>query len=158
MALDTVVQRACACPDAPDDDHIARWAEAAYRAGGPPGPGDPALTVRVVDADEAAVLNRTYRGRDYAPNVLSFPMNTHESFDTGLLGDVVICAEVLEREAAEQSKTLEAHWAHLVIHGVLHCCGFEHDCAAGARRMESLETRILADFGFPDPYTVHDER
>ncbi|MDZ7842206.1 MAG: rRNA maturation RNase YbeY [Gammaproteobacteria bacterium] len=153
-----VVQRACPCPEAPDDDRIASWAEAAFQAGGPPGRGDPALTIRVVDEDEAAALNHTYRGRDYAPNVLSFPMNTGESFDTGLLGDVVICAAVLEREAAEQGKIPEAHWAHLVIHGVLHCCGFEHDSTAGARRMESLEKRILADFGFPDPYTLHNER
>lgn len=158
MALETVVQRACQCPAAPDDESITSWSHAAFRAGGASGAGDTALTVRIVDEDEAAALNRAYRGNDYVPNVLSFPMNTAESFDTGLLGDVVICAAVAEREAGEQHKPLQAHWAHLVVHGVLHCCGFEHDTDAGAWRMESLERRILADFGFPDPYTVHDEQ
>lgn len=158
MALRTVVQRACDCPGAPDDDSISRWAGAAFQAGGQHGDADLELTVRLVDETEAAALNRRYRSRDYAPNVLSFPMNSGESFATGLLGDVVICAAAVAREADEQSKPLHAHWAHLVVHGVLHCCGFEHDSEAGAARMESLENRILAEFGFPDPYTVHDEQ
>lgn len=157
MALQTVVQRACPCPSAPDDESIRSWSDAAFQAGGPPGVVDPELTVRIVDENEAAALNRTYRGKDYVPNVLSFPMHSGGPFDTGLLGDVVICAAVAEREAREQGKTLCAHWAHLVAHGVLHCCGFEHDSDAGASRMETLEKRILADFGFPDPYTVDDE-
>lgn len=158
MSLRTVVQRACECPAGPDDDSITGWAGAAFRAGAPAGGADLELTVRVVDEDEAAALNQSYRGKDYAPNVLSFPMSSGESFDTGLLGDVVICAAVAEREASEQGKPLAAHWAHLVVHGVLHCCGFEHDSGKGARRMETLERRILADFGFPDPYTVPDEQ
>jgi probable rRNA maturation factor len=111
------------------------------------------LTVRIVDEDEAGALNRTYRGKDYAPNVLSFPMNAGKETGTGLLGDVVICAPVVEREAAEQGKVPEAHWSHLVVHGVLHCCGFEHDTEEKAEPMESLEQRILAEFGFRDPYT-----
>lgn len=159
MALETVVQRACDCPAAPDDEHIRRWSGAAYQAGSTTGRGDGlALTVRIVDEAEAAALNATYRGKDYVPNVLSFPLDSGGSFDSGLLGDVVICAAVVEREAAEQNKPPQAHWAHLVVHGVLHCCGFEHDSDDGARRMESLELRILADFGFPDPYTVRDEQ
>lgn len=157
MALHTVVQRACRAPAAPDNESIRRWASAAYRAGGRPD-ADLELTVRVVDEDEARELNHRYRGGDYATNVLSFPMKTAESPAAGLLGDVVLCAAVVEREASEQNKTPEAHWAHLVIHGVLHCCHFEHDTKAGAALMESLERRILAEFGFPDPYTVHDEQ
>lgn len=158
MALQTVVQRACRRPAAPDDERIERWATAAFEATGPPAAVDLELTIRIVDGHEAARLNRTYRGREYVPNVLSFPMNSGESFDTGLLGDVVICAAAVEREAVEQGKPLDAHWAHLVVHGVLHCCGFEHDSDPGARRMEALETRILAEFGVPDPYTVHNEQ
>ena len=158
MALQTVVQRACRCPDAPDDEAIERWARAAFQAGGPAVGGDLALTVRLVDEAEAAALNRAYREKDYAPNVLSFPMHTDASVRTGLLGDVVICAAVAEREAAEQNKSRRAHWALLVVHGVLHCCGWEHESAADARRMETLEKRILAEFGFSDPYTVHDEQ
>lgn len=157
MALQTVVQRACPCPAAPDDESIERWSQAAFAAGGSAPDADLALTIRIVDEAEAAALNRTYREKDYVPNVLSFPMNAGEPFDTGLLGDVVICAAAVEREAAGQNKPLQAHWAHLVVHGVLHCCSWEHDTEAGARRMESLEKRILADFGFSDPYTVHDE-
>lgn len=158
MALQTLVQRACRCPAAPNDESMERWSQAAFEAAGPARAGDLELTIRIVDEDEAAALNRTYRGKDYVPNVLSFPMISGESFDTGMLGDVVICAAAVEREAGEQNKPLTAHWAHLVVHGVLHCCGFEHDTETGARRMEPLETRILADFGFPDPYTVHDEQ
>ena len=158
MALRTVVQHACRCPAAPDDEFVRSWADAAFQAGGPAGDGEPELTIRVVDESEAAALNRDYRHKDYAPNVLSFPLHTGESFATGLLGDVVICAAVAEREAAEQGKPLAAHWAHLVVHGVLHCCGWEHESAADARRMETLEKRILAEFGFSDPYTVHDEQ
>lgn len=137
---------------------MAGWAGAAFRAGAVDDDADLELTVRVVDEHEASELNRIYRGKDYVPNVLSFPMRVGQGFETGLLGDVVICAAVVEREAAEQGKPPRAHWAHLVVHGVLHCCGFEHDNEADAERMESLEKRILAEFGFPDPYTVHHEQ
>lgn len=157
MALHTVVQRGCPAPAAPDDETIRTWADAAYRAGMPSEP-DLELTVRIVAEEEARELNLRYRGKDYAPNVLSFPMKAEASFDAGLLGDIAVCPAVAEREAREQGKPLEAHWSHLVVHGVLHCCGFEHDTGAGAGRMESLEKRILAEFGFPDPYTVHDEQ
>jgi len=155
VPLRTVVQRACECA-APDDDSIIRWADAAFRADG--GADDLELTIRIVDEEEAAALNRTWRDKDYVPNVLSFPMSTGQPVATGLLGDVVICAPVVAREAADQGKPPAAHWAHLVVHGVLHCRGHEHDNGAGAARMEALEQRILADFGFPDPYTVHDEQ
>jgi probable rRNA maturation factor len=158
VALQTVVQRACRRPPAPADEHIRRWAEAAYRAGAPAGDADLALTVRVVGENEAAELNRAYRGKEYVPNVLSFPLNQSGPVETGLLGDVVICAAVVEREAGEQNKAPEAHWAHLVVHGVLHCCGYEHDTGSGAGRMEALERRILAEFGFPDPYTSQNEQ
>lgn len=157
MALHTVVQRTCPSPAAPATRSIQGWARAAFEAGEPSG-GDLELTVRIVEESEARELNRTYRGKDYAPNVLSFPMRSVGAVDTALLGDIVICAAVVEREAGEQHKALDAHWSHMVIHGVLHCCGYEHDTETGAEWMESLERRILAEFGFPDPYTAHDEQ
>lgn len=158
MALHTVVQNACRSPFTPASRSIQRWADAAFRAAGPAGV-DRELTIRIVDEGEARDLNRQYRRKDYIPNVLSFPMDTETpDGETGLLGDVVICADVVEREAREQDKTTDAHYCHLVVHGVLHCCGFNHDTEAGAERMEPLETRILAEFGFPDPYTVSDEQ
>jgi len=116
------------------------------------------MTIRIVDEKEARALNQRYRGKNYPPNVLSFPMIDDGPVTTGVLGDVVICAAVAAREAAEQHKTPAAHWAHLVVHGVLHCCGYVHDAPADAEQMETLETRILAEFGFPGPYTVHDEQ
>lgn len=152
-----MVQRACRTPTAPESGQLQSWADAAFRHGGPPG-ADLEVTIRIVDEDEARGLNHRYRGKDYVPNVLSFPMIDAGPVATGMLGDVVICAAVVEREAAEQHKAAEAHWAHLVVHGVLHCCGYEHDAPADAERMESLEVRILAELGFPDPYTVNDEQ
>lgn len=157
MALLTAVQRACESPAAPETRLIQQWAAAAFDAGDPAG-GDLELTVRIVDESEARELNLRYRGRDYVPNVLSFPMRLEGPIDTPLLGDVVLCAPVVEREAAAQHKSIQAHWSHLVVHGVLHCCGYDHETDSGALRMEALEKRILAEFGFPDPYTVHDEQ
>lgn len=116
------------------------------------------MTIRIVDEEEARALNHRYRGQDYVPNVLSFPMIEAVPGSPGMLGDVAICAPVVEREAVAQHKAPVAHWAHLVVHGVLHCCGYEHDAPADAEQMESLEIRILAEFGFPDPYTVSDEQ
>lgn len=150
-----MVQRACSSPKAPTNKDIQIWARAAYETCEPSEP-DKELTIRLVDEKEAKELNWTYRRKNYATNVLSFP-GVNDSFETGLLGDMVICPAVVRREALEQNKALEAHWSHMVVHGVLHLCGHEHETAAGARRMESCERRILAGFGFPDPYTVNDE-
>jgi len=157
VTLETAVQRACPAAGLPGDDELGEWADAAYCAT-EPGGGALALTLRLVDEGEARDLNRRYRGRGYATNVLSFPLRSGDGIDTGLLGDVVICPAVLSREAREQGKAVAAHCAHLVVHGVLHCCGHEHESAAGAARMEALEREILAEFGFADPYTVHDEQ
>lgn len=111
------------------------------------------LGIRVVGAVEGRQLNRRYRGRDYATNVLSFPAEFPSGVDLALLGDLVICAPVVAREAAEQGKPLRDHYAHLTIHGLLHLLGHDHDNAADAARMEKLEIRILAHLGIPDPYT-----
>ncbi|KAF1009573.1 MAG: Endoribonuclease YbeY [Luteibacter sp.] len=112
------------------------------------------VSIRIVEADEGQALNLQYRGRDYATNVLSFPVDLPPGVDLPLLGDLVICAPVVTREAAEQGKKAADHWAHLTIHGTLHLLGFDHIEDAEAEEMEALETRILAGLGIADPYEV----
>ena len=114
------------------------------------------LAIRLVDADEGRSLNRHYRGKDYATNVLSFPAEVPEGLPKNvkfpLLGDLVICAPVVAREAAEQGKPLKDHYAHLTVHGVLHLLGWDHEDDKEAEAMEQLEREILADLGIADPY------
>ena len=117
---------------------------------------DSEVAIQLVDAAEGQVMNRQYRGKDYATNVLSFPADLPEGlpedFDFPQLGDLVICAPVVAREAAEQGKALGDHYAHLTIHGVLHLLGFDHVEEAEAEEMEALERQILASLGIADPY------
>ncbi len=142
------LQIASAAAGIPAAADFRRWVSAAL--------GDAAepveLTVRVVDEAEARELNRRYRGRDYATNVLSFPAELPPGVDLPLLGDLVLCAPVVAREAAGQGKPEAHHWAHLTVHGVLHLLGEDHQTDAEAERMEAAERRILARFGVPDPY------
>lgn len=108
------------------------------------------VAVRFVDGDEGRELNRNYRGKDYATNVLSFPYESGERVQ----GDLVLCREVVEREAREQGKAPEAHYAHMVVHGMLHLQGHDHETGReDAERMEALERRILDALGYPDPYS-----
>lgn len=109
------------------------------------------ITLRVVDEDESARLNATFRHKEGPTNVLSFPMESPGLKNT-LLGDIVICAPLAIREAQEQSKTEQAHYAHLVVHGILHLLGYDHVKEEDAQKMESLEIKILADLGFSNPY------
>ena len=111
------------------------------------------LAIRVVDTKEACSLNRHYRGKDYATNVLSFPADLPPEMQVPLLGDLVICAPVVAKEAAEQGKSLAAHYAHLTIHGVLHLLGLDHEDAREAEAMEAIERELLADLGYADPYS-----
>lgn len=113
---------------------------------------DGELSIRVVDAEEGQALNRDYRQRDYATNVLSFPAELPPGVPLPVLGDLVLCAPVIAREATEQGKRLQDHYAHMVVHGVLHLLGFDHMNEADAERMETLERSILAGLGVPDPY------
>ncbi|MBD7989015.1 rRNA maturation RNase YbeY [Luteimonas sp. Sa2BVA3] len=114
------------------------------------------LAIRLVDAKEGRALNRHYRGRDYATNVLSFPADLPEGLPEGvrlpLLGDLVLCAPVVAREAREQGKPLAAHYAHLTVHGTLHLLGWDHGNDVEADAMEQLEREILAGLGIDDPY------
>ena len=122
---------------------VARWIKASLRA-------DAELTVRFVDEEEGRMLNRTYRQKDYATNVLTFAYA--ESEDDPVAGDLILCCPVVEREAAEQGKPLAAHYAHLIVHGTLHAQGYDHEVESEAQEMESIETDIMQSLGFSDPY------
>ncbi|MBO2579122.1 rRNA maturation RNase YbeY [Shewanella algae] len=110
------------------------------------------LTIRLVDSEESQQLNRDYRGKDKPTNVLSFPFEAPPGITLPLLGDLVICVSVVENEAREQHKPLQAHWAHMVVHGCLHLLGYDHIEDAEAEEMESLETQLVESLGFTDPY------
>lgn len=112
------------------------------------------LSVRIVDPVESAALNARYRDRDYPTNVLSFPAGAHMP-GLRVLGDLAICAAVVEREAREQNKIIDAHWTHMVVHGILHLLGFDHIGDDEAEVMEALERRIMARLGYDDPYILN---
>lgn len=150
--LELDLQRASSAA-APDDAAFRRWCELALRQRS----ADSELTIRLVDEAEGRELNHTWRHKDYATNVLSFPADVpDELLDIPLLGDLVICIPVVEREAREQGKALDAHWAHLVIHGCLHLLGYDHIDDDEAEEMEALERTLLAELGHPDPYADED--
>lgn len=134
----------------PSAASFRRWVEAALRGAKRRKPA--ALAIRLVGADEGRALNRDYRGKDYATNVLSFPVELPPGVLLPLIGDLAICAPVVRREAAEQGKAARDHWAHLTIHGTLHLLGYDHLVEREATAMEALETRILAALGIADPY------
>ena len=152
MTVEVDIQRATDEPDQPDDDSLIRWAALALR-------DDPGkeLTIRLVDAAESQTLNSQYRHKDSATNVLSFPADLPPELNIPLLGDLVICVPVVNREAAEQGKLPEAHWAHMVIHGCLHLLGHDHIDDDDAEVMEQLERQLLAELGIADPYLESDE-
>lgn len=138
--LELAIQFALKDATLPTRAHLRRWVKAAQQ-------GEMLLTLRITDSDEAQALNRDYRGKDYATNVLTFVYDTAPPS-----GDVCLCAPVVAREAAEQGKDLEAHWAHLVIHGVLHLQGYDHEHKTDAVTMESVERFIMQHLGYRDPY------
>ena len=113
------------------------------------------IAVRIVDEAEMRALNARYRHKDYPTNVLAFPAELPRGIDLPLLGDIVVCAPVVEREAAEQGKKSRAHWAHMLVHGTLHLLGHDHQRPRAATAMEALETRVHAALGFPDPYRTN---
>lgn len=140
--LALAVQFASTAENLPTRQKFRKWALATISQ-------DAEITLRIVDAEEGCALNKNYRGKDYATNVLTFPLN-----EIPLMGDIVLCAPVIEREAAEQGKTLEAHYAHLTVHGLLHLQGYEHESDEDAEKMERLETQIVTDLGYPAPYLI----
>jgi probable rRNA maturation factor len=140
-------------PGLPDAEQIEHWVAAAlaaadYRA------EQAELTVRIVSEAESAELNQAYRHKTGPTNVLSFPFESIPELPLPLLGDLVICAPVVAREAKEQGKPLQAHWAHMVVHGSLHLLGYDHIAEPEAEVMEALEIAILSDLGYDNPYEV----
>ena len=141
--LDLAVQYACRREGLPLRADFVRWARAALTDSGQ-------VAIRLVDEDEGRRLNKAYRGKGHATNVLSFPYETEPL----LMGDLVICPTVVAREAAEQGKPLAAHYAHLTVHGMLHLHGWDHENDGDAQAMEDEERKILAALGYPDPYAA----
>ncbi|WP_160060551.1 rRNA maturation RNase YbeY [Psychromonas sp. L1A2] len=115
------------------------------------------LTIRIVDSEESQQLNHQYRGKDKSTNVLSFPFQNPPGITLPLLGDLVVCKEVVEKEATEQEKPLISHWAHMTIHGTLHLLGFDHIEEDEAEAMESIETKLMIELGYSDPYLSEKE-
>ena len=149
MSVILDLQLACAestgLPQAAD---FQRWLDAAIL----PFQEEAEVTIRLVDEAESNELNLTYRGKDKPTNVLSFPFECPPGVELPLLGDLVICRQVVEREASEQDKPLMAHWAHMVVHGSLHLLGYDHIEDGEAEEMEALEVEFMAALGFENPY------
>lgn len=141
--LSLTVQYASCAQHLPTRAQLRRWIRAALQR-------EVSITLRIVDEPEGRELNKNYRGKDYATNVLTFVYDDAET----LSGDIVICAPVVEREAAAQHKGLTAHYAHLAIHAALHLQGYQHDDETDAAEMESLETALMLKLHYPDPYQV----
>lgn len=151
MSVHVDIQRA-STESLPDNDDLRGWIAAALAA--QPGRGDTEISLRLVDVQEMSALNETYRGKAGPTNVLSFPADLPADLGLPFLGDIVICAPVVRKEAAQQSKALDAHWAHMAVHGTLHLLGYDHDNDAEAAEMEALESRILNTLDFACPYSV----
>lgn len=139
-----MVQYAAECNEAPARPQFRRWVKAALQC-------DAEVVLRLVDEAEGRDLNRQFRGKDYATNVLTFVYDDTQP----LAGDIVLCVPMVRQEAQQQHKDLTAHFAHLTVHGVLHLQGYDHIAEAEAAEMERLETAILAKFGYADPYAEH---
>jgi probable rRNA maturation factor len=149
-SLDVAVGYATSRRGVPASGSFRRWVEAALK--GARRRKGTEVAIRIVDADEGRALNMQYRGKDYATNVLSFPADLPPGLNLPLIGDLVICAPVVAREAAEQGKKATDHWAHLTVHGILHLLGHDHEVDAEAEAMEALETKVLAGLDIANPY------
>ncbi len=148
MNLQIEIQHMVEVDGAPNPMQFQAWAEAALNNR----LDHVELVIRIVDREESQQLNREYRNKDKPTNVLSFPFEAPEVVESNHIGDLVICAPVVAEEALEQGKSLEAHWAHLIVHGVLHLLGFDHINDQQAEEMENLEVEILTNLGFSNPY------
>ena len=141
--LNFSLQIASKMGDIPTKNLFKKWAKAALRI-------DTEATIRIVDEAEGRALNLAYRNKDYATNVLTFAL----SEEPYLMGDIVICAPIVVKEAAEQGKTIAAHFAHLTVHGILHLHGYDHEIEAQAALMESIEIQTLTKLGYANPYLI----
>ena len=148
MKINVDIENFSSCKNIPDEIFFHRWVSASLSSQKKP----LEVVIRVINEDESAALNNRFRKKNVATNVLSFPADLPESLNYPLLGDLAICAQVVAREADEQNKDLDAHWAHIIIHGSLHLIGFDHKDDVDAKKMEKMETKILSEFYFPSPY------
>lgn len=148
MPLVIDMQIATVCTGLPAETDFLRWIGKALQGK----KDDTEIVVRIVDEMESAELNQTYRDKSGATNVLSFPFEAPAEVDINLLGDLIMCAPIIEREAGEQDKTAEAHWAHMAVHGSLHLLGYDHQTDEQAEQMETMETDILVEMGYNAPY------
>ncbi len=144
--LAVTIQTVSTDKNIPKKDDFKKWAKAALRI-------DTEVTIRIVDRDEACALNHEYRGKDYATNVLTFPLTEQPH----LMGDIILCAEVIAQEAMMQNKPLIAHYAHLTVHGILHLHGYDHETEAQATLMEAIETQIITKLGYANPYLITED-
>jgi probable rRNA maturation factor len=147
MTIDLDVQRGTSFGPLPDDRQFRLWVGVALPERGPA-----ELTIRLVDREESRALNARYRSKDEPTNVLSFPAELPDEIGLPLLGDIVMCAPLVAEQAVAQGKAVEAHWAHLTIHGVLHLLGFDHQLPEQAGVMEALEISLLESLGIANPY------
>ncbi len=158
MNITVDLQVACQVDSVPQETEVRVWLEQAYQAGSPNASRQCDVSVRIVDEDESRQLNNQFRQQDKATNVLAFPAGSPDEFSAlpedaaRPLGDLVICGPLVEREAEDQGKSPDGHWGHLLIHGMLHLLGYDHEISSQATEMETMERKILADRGFEDPY------
>ncbi len=146
------LQIACTPCELPTKEQFQLWVDTALAEVNNTPNQDFELTIRLVNSEESQQLNSQYRGKDKATNVLSFPFEVPDGIELNLLGDLIICIEVMKEEAQSQNKTLFDHWAHLVIHGCLHLVGFDHISDSEALEMEAIEITVLAKLGIDNPY------
>lgn len=148
MTIKVDIQRIFKQDDIPENKLIRKWVKKTL----PDSQADLELTIRIVDTGEATRLNERWRKKKGPTNVLSFPFDDDQNLVPGLLGDIVLCAPVIKNEATAQNKSVEAHWAHMIIHGILHLLGYDHQKTPDRKKMESMETRLLESLGYQNPY------
>ena len=150
MSINIEIQRVCSLKSIPSDEKFQLWSEAVLKER----ITATELNIRIVEEHEIAELNKRYRGKNKSTNVLSFPFDAVTPDPMPILGDLVICAPLVAREAREQIKEIESHWAHLVVHGILHLLGYDHETVDDTKIMETLESEILTKMNYPAPYEI----
>ncbi|GAB2679904.1 rRNA maturation RNase YbeY [Aliiglaciecola sp. 3_MG-2023] len=152
MKIDLDIQIACENTNLPTTEQFEQWLQFALAE---QKIEETELTIRIVSPEESQQLNATYREKDKPTNILSFPFESPAEIELNFLGDLVVCADIVDKEAKQQNKQLLDHWAHMIVHGSLHLLGFDHEHDDDAKIMESLEVQILAKLGIDDPYQDH---
>jgi len=158
MQIDLQNALECELKGVPSAEEMLKWASCVLNNAAVSVEENAEMTIRLVHEAEITELNQHYRQKQGSTNVLSFPADIPDDIPLALLGDVIICAEVVEEEARVQNKSLESHWAHMVVHGTLHLLGYDHIDEQDAKVMEAKEIEILSNFGYPDPYKPHGEK